>query len=203
MPNPRTAEQQDRFKPANTETTVRVRRNQLPLNCPDPAHRPVGLASTSLPSHRRGPRRTDPLPLLRYRLHPGGLERVAPPWPAPSPVSIPAIRICTEHRPPTGRVRTTGLCFRHGIDWRGVPPGASTSKDQQSDGISSEDCRSGGRCAHGACHRAAPGARRSRCDLGCQWRCPAPAVSAGGCGSGSPGSQPGVRGRHGSGPGAC
>jgi uncharacterized Zn-finger protein len=36
MPNPRTAEQQERFKPANAETTVRVRRSQLPLNCPTP-----------------------------------------------------------------------------------------------------------------------------------------------------------------------
>lgn len=36
MPNPRTAEHQDRFKPANAETTVAVRRGDLPLVCPNP-----------------------------------------------------------------------------------------------------------------------------------------------------------------------
>ncbi|MBS0002102.1 zinc-finger domain-containing protein [Thioalkalivibrio sp.] len=36
MPNPHTAEQQERFKPANAETTVTVHRSQLPLNCPTP-----------------------------------------------------------------------------------------------------------------------------------------------------------------------
>lgn len=36
MPNPRTAEHQDRFKPANAETTVTVRRSDLPLVCPNP-----------------------------------------------------------------------------------------------------------------------------------------------------------------------
>jgi uncharacterized Zn-finger protein len=36
MPNPRTAEHQERFKQANAETTVRVLRAELPLNCPTP-----------------------------------------------------------------------------------------------------------------------------------------------------------------------
>ncbi|AGA32206.1 Zinc finger, CHCC-type [Thioalkalivibrio nitratireducens DSM 14787] len=36
MPNPHTAEQQDRFAPANAESTVSVRRDQLPLHCPTP-----------------------------------------------------------------------------------------------------------------------------------------------------------------------
>jgi uncharacterized Zn-finger protein len=36
MPNPHTAEQQDRFQLANAETTVAVRRLDLPLHCPTP-----------------------------------------------------------------------------------------------------------------------------------------------------------------------
>jgi uncharacterized Zn-finger protein len=36
MPNPHTAEHQDRFQPANAETRVTVRREELPLYCPTP-----------------------------------------------------------------------------------------------------------------------------------------------------------------------
>lgn len=36
MPNPRTSEQQGNYQPANAQTSVHVRRADLPLHCPLP-----------------------------------------------------------------------------------------------------------------------------------------------------------------------
>lgn len=36
MPNPRTAEHQDQYRPANAQPRVEVRRADLPLHCPMP-----------------------------------------------------------------------------------------------------------------------------------------------------------------------
>jgi uncharacterized Zn-finger protein len=58
MPNPRTAEQQNRFEPANAETTVKLQRRQLPLHCPTPntalwaSHPRVYLAIDEAPDGR-------------------------------------------------------------------------------------------------------------------------------------------------------
>ena len=58
MPNPHTAEQQDRFRPANAESTVAVRRRDLPLHCPTPhtalwaSHPRVYLAIHEAPGGR-------------------------------------------------------------------------------------------------------------------------------------------------------